>query len=519
MAKEILIADSDKMVQKEFEKIFEATDYQIIFSKTNEEALLRGRVFKPDLIIGGRDLCSSVRADVELKDLPFILMINIFDDLSESERKLLRVDGMISKPFNEDKILNTVDRLMVRGKEGTEGIGISEDDLDWKSFSDIGKSLPEKKEELSLNGMGESEEEEIIELVDVVEEPESRMSIDDFAIQQKEESIGEIAPMEQWGKQEEMEKSTEEELLLPSEGKKEEMEEMTVSLEEKIEKKEISPEKEFFEKIELEEVLLKMESLQPSMEKEWPATKEEKIVKEDRTASKRAEERYQDLKEFEAALKGKVEVESTEEELQPFYIEEPKAEFVKVAVPVEPTKETELQELSEEEFPEAFLEELEQELGKVEEEEVTPVETEEDIEEEEFGEDEISKFFEEEVKVTEKVLEQPFEEPEAVEELTPVEELKEVEVESLEPLKAPEILEEQFPSPPVRLDRNIEEVISKGVQEMMQDFITKIIPGMTQNVLILTLDRIEKMVKEIVPDLAEKVIQEEIKRLQRGEKD
>lgn len=513
MAKEILIADSDTKVQKEFEKIFETTDYQIIFSKNDEEALLRGRLFKPDLIIGGRDLCSSVRTDAELKDLPFILMLNMFEDLSENERKLLRVDGMISKPFDEDRILNTVDRLMVSGKEGTEKVGISEDDLDWKSFSNIGKAVPEKKEELSLNGMGEPEEEEIIELVDVVEEPESRMSIDDFAIQQKEESIGEIAPMESWGKQEEMEKSIEEELHLPSERKREEVEKMTLPPEEKVEKKEVSPEEEFFEKIELEEVLLKMENLEPSIEKEWPAKKEEKIVEEDRPVSKRAEERYQDLKEFESALKGRVEAGSIEEELQPFYIEEPKPEVMKKAPPVEPTKETELQELSEEEFPEAFLEELEQELGKVEEEDLTPVETEEEIEEEELGEDEISKFFEEEVKVTERVLEQPFEEPEAVEEL------KEAEVESLETMRAPEILAEKFPSPPIRLDRNIEEVISKGVQEMMQDFITKIIPGMTQNVIILTLDRIEKMVKEIVPDLAEKVIQEEIKRLQRGEKD
>jgi hypothetical protein len=33
------------------------------------------------------------------------------------------------------------------------------------------------------------------------------------------------------------------------------------------------------------------------------------------------------------------------------------------------------------------------------------------------------------------------------------------------------------------------------------------------------MERIETMVKEIVPDLAERVIQEEIKRLQKGEKD
>jgi hypothetical protein len=54
---------------------------------------------------------------------------------------------------------------------------------------------------------------------------------------------------------------------------------------------------------------------------------------------------------------------------------------------------------------------------------------------------------------------------------------------------------------------------------MMEDFIVKILPEITQNMLNLTMDRIEKMVREVVPDLAEKAIQEEIKRLQKGEKD
>jgi hypothetical protein len=54
---------------------------------------------------------------------------------------------------------------------------------------------------------------------------------------------------------------------------------------------------------------------------------------------------------------------------------------------------------------------------------------------------------------------------------------------------------------------------------MMEGFITKLVPEMTQSIINLTIDRIERMVKEIVPELAEKMIQEEIKRLQKGEKD
>ena len=79
-------------------------------------------------------------------------------------------------------------------------------------------------------------------------------------------------------------------------------------------------------------------------------------------------------------------------------------------------------------------------------------------------------------------------------------------------------LEEVRPQTGV-FDRQLEEVIGKGVQEMMEGFITKVLPQMTQNILNLTVERIETMVKEIVPDLAEKAIQEEIRRLQKGDKE
>jgi hypothetical protein len=79
-------------------------------------------------------------------------------------------------------------------------------------------------------------------------------------------------------------------------------------------------------------------------------------------------------------------------------------------------------------------------------------------------------------------------------------------------------LEEVRPQTGV-FDRQLEEVIGKGVQEMMEGFITKVLPQMTQNILNLTVERIETMVKEIVPDLAEKAIQEEIRRLQKRDKE
>lgn len=526
MAKEILIADSDKIIQEEFERIFETTDHHLLFTTSDEEALIRGRLFKPDLIIGGKDLCQAVRSDQELKNIPFVILLDMFEDPSEKERKFLRADGMISRPLNEDEILSMVSHLSEEVREGAGEMPISEDDLKWKSFADIGKPGTEKREEFFLDEPGETEE-EIIELTDVVEEPESKMSIDDFAFQQKEELIGEIAPIESWEKQGREE----------GEEKGVEIEETFLRIEEETVEKKVSTEDELFEKIELEEILRKMERLQPSIEKEWPVEKEEKIPEKipEKIAPppQKAEDRYTGFEEFEAALRGEVKTEPVEEAFQPFFIEETKQEAPGLATVEEAPEELELQELAAEEFPEIFLEELAEELEKLKEEELMPEETAVETEAETTEEEEISELLGEEIQFPEQALKEvvrveelppveelvPMEEIAPIEELAPVEELKEIGIAEPEVKEIPRISLEEIPPPVMRLDRKIEEVIAKGVQEMMEDFVTKVIPEMAEHMITLTMERIEKMVKEVIPDLAEKAIKEEIHRLQKGEKD
>src|SRR3990170_7724243 len=102
MAKEILIADADKADQKEFKKIFEATDYNLVFSDSGDQVLLRIKLFKPDLIIigtslkekSGLEVCKTVKADPESKHIPVILLSNILKGISGEEHKRLQADGI-----------------------------------------------------------------------------------------------------------------------------------------------------------------------------------------------------------------------------------------------------------------------------------------------------------------------------------------------------------------------------------------------------------------------------------------
>ena len=472
MAKEILIADSDKADQEEFQRIFETTDYHLIFSESGEDALLRAKLFKPDMIIasgtslqemGGLELCGAIKGDPDFKHIPFILISSIFDEISEKDRQHVQANGVISKPLNEDEILNLVDHLMEE-----EAIGKREE------------MVSEKQEEFLLDEGGEGEgEEEIIELVDVVEEPEPRMSIDNFITSAKEEPLWEITSLESWEKLEIEEKPEEKELVLRPE---KEIGEVDLPLKRKMPSKDASPEEELFEKIELEEILEKVEQLKPFLEKEWPSEKEVRDIEEKPFTLEEPAEKYLDLEEFETALQKEVKAELPGEEVQPFFIEEPKKKISEEAILIEESvEEEELKELPEEEFPDELLEEI-------------------------LGEEEIS------------AIEEPKES--RLEEVRPKErKAEEVRVDRLEEVEAPKIPLEEVP-PLVRpVDKKMQEVISQRIQEMMEEIITKLVPEMAQNVVGLTIERIEKMVREVVPDLAEKAIQEEIKRLQKGDKD
>lgn len=120
MAKEILIADSDKADQEDFQRIFETADYHLVFSESGEDVLLRVKLFKPDLIIAGTalseknglELCESLKGDPEFKSIPFVLLLNVFEEVSEEDRKRLPFDGILSKPFHEGEVLNRVDHLL-----------------------------------------------------------------------------------------------------------------------------------------------------------------------------------------------------------------------------------------------------------------------------------------------------------------------------------------------------------------------------------------------------------------------
>ena len=415
-----------------------------------------------------------------------------------------------------------------------------------------------KKKESLLSELDKLDDEEIIELVDVVEEPESKVSISDLMAPEKEDLLGDIAPLETWEKPfKKLEQPLETwERPFKKEQKPPE-DELTLSFEEEAEKKvqeinlqlrkEAALADDLFEKVDFEDILQKVEDITPSVPKETVEVKTGKVSQEKPSMKEEASERFFSLEEFETALLKGVKPEPVEEDAPSLLQKEPKAEARSEIPPLEvprlekavkPTPPAEGFEsfFTEEANVETRVEMPPREAPRLEkaapsatlQEDLQSFFTEESLEAIPTGEEIPTGLASSELPLEEEALrELPEEEfPEALleEELgegdvSIIEMPKEEKMGVMEEVQTPILPKEEIVPVVARPDKLAEELITKGIQTMMEDFVKKVVPEIAQNIVSLTMERIEQMVKEMVPDLAQKAIQEEIKRLQMGEKD
>ncbi len=85
-------------------------DYNTLFAKSGEEALKIAKENKPDLILldvmmpgmNGFEVCSELKRDDELKNIPVIFVTALNDTVNESEGLNLGAVDYIRKPYNID---------------------------------------------------------------------------------------------------------------------------------------------------------------------------------------------------------------------------------------------------------------------------------------------------------------------------------------------------------------------------------------------------------------------------------
>lgn len=120
VSKQILIVDDSALIRRLLKNELSKEGYQIATAENGEDALVKIRAAKPDLILSDIDMpvmngfrfCEAVHNDPALKTIPFIVM-STNSDRGHMQRMLQQgAQAYLVKPFNTDQLIILIDKLL-----------------------------------------------------------------------------------------------------------------------------------------------------------------------------------------------------------------------------------------------------------------------------------------------------------------------------------------------------------------------------------------------------------------------
>jgi CheY-like chemotaxis protein len=123
MAKKILLADDSITIQKVVRITLADGDYELIPVDNGDDALVKIRELRPDLILAdvvmpgkdGYQVCQAVKSDPQLQHIPVVLLAGSFEGFDEMKGAQIGADGYIIKPFESQTLVSKVEELLARG--------------------------------------------------------------------------------------------------------------------------------------------------------------------------------------------------------------------------------------------------------------------------------------------------------------------------------------------------------------------------------------------------------------------
>jgi len=124
--KTILVIDDDIITHNMLRTTLASAGYFVRVASTGEEGIRMAEERPPSVIIldimmpglDGGEVAKIFKADAETKDIPIIFLSSL---ISEKEEKIGSRKDMISflsKPYNQDKLLNEIKKYLVKENEG-----------------------------------------------------------------------------------------------------------------------------------------------------------------------------------------------------------------------------------------------------------------------------------------------------------------------------------------------------------------------------------------------------------------
>lgn len=130
MASGIVIVESSPVMRRELERVLRKAGFSVVAFADSQEALDYVRKEGAKAIVcelkarpmGGPELCRALKGEPKGRDVPFLISLGILDQLSERDAKAIGADGVLKKPFREEEVIDVLRRAMeeVQGEDVIE---------------------------------------------------------------------------------------------------------------------------------------------------------------------------------------------------------------------------------------------------------------------------------------------------------------------------------------------------------------------------------------------------------------
>ena len=117
----VMIVDDSFTVRKVTSRLMERQGFEVATAKDGIDAMDRLRVIRPDVVLmdiemprmDGFEVLRSMRCDENLKDLPVIVITSRTEEKHKQQAMELGVNQYMGKPFQEAKLLATIEEVIV----------------------------------------------------------------------------------------------------------------------------------------------------------------------------------------------------------------------------------------------------------------------------------------------------------------------------------------------------------------------------------------------------------------------
>ncbi len=120
MGARILVADDSVTIQKVVELTFSKEDFVLTQARSGEEAIRKAKEMRPDLVLldlvmpdmNGYDVCAALRTEPALRSVPIILLAGTFESFDQQRGTQAGANDVVTKPFESQILVGKVKQLL-----------------------------------------------------------------------------------------------------------------------------------------------------------------------------------------------------------------------------------------------------------------------------------------------------------------------------------------------------------------------------------------------------------------------